>query len=272
MNGAFFISAVAIVFFGLLLGSFLNVVIYRLPQTSAAGLRPSRYGLSFLALPMSFCPHCKTPIRPWHNIPLISYFLLRGNSGCCQKKIHWQYPFIEACGGVIVAAAVLRFHEPLDIILAIAFMAILLVAAAIDWQRFYLLDILTLPLLWLGLLVNLDSRFALLSDAVIGAACGYIFLYLLDALFSLLANRPAMGMGDFKLFAALGAWIGWQLLPMTLFIASLIGIVLAAAYRITRGRGRGRRIPFGPGLAAAGALMLLLGDQIMLLYWDFISK
>ena len=261
----------AAVFFGLLLGSFLNVVIYRLPQTDAAGLRKTDNTLFFLAWPMSFCPRCKAGILPWHNIPLLSFFMLRGRTHCCGKTIHWRYPLIETLGAVIVYIAVSHYRDPVDIILAITFMSLLLTASAIDWERFYLLDIITLPLLWLGLLANLDTRFALLPDAVIGAAAAYLFLFFINGSFSLLAKRQAMGMGDFKLFAALGAWLGWQPLPMVLFIAAVLGVILSTVHRIVRGRGRGKRIPFGPCLAAGGALMLLWGEKIMLAYWNFIA-
>lgn len=257
------------IFFGLLLGSFLNVVVYRLPQTSASGLRSDNApSLLYLAWPPSFCPRCKTPIRPWNNIPLLSFLLLGGRASCCREKIDWRYPLMELFGVVIVFAAFLRYQNSLDAAFVVVFLSMALVMSAIDCRRFYLLDILTLPLLWLGLLANIDARFALLPDAVLGAAGGYVFLAALVALCSLAIGRPAMGGGDFKLFAALGAWLGWQMLPMLLFVAAILGVFVGAGRRFSRGRWR--RVPFGPCLAAAGTLMLFYGDEIMLMYWNFV--
>lgn len=262
-------TVAALCFFGLLLGSFLNVVVYRLPLTEAAGVRTdSTRSLWYLAWPLSFCPHCQTPIKPHHNIPLLSFLLLRGKSHCCQRPISWRYPLMEACGVLIVWAAWAQYDSLPDRLFVTVFLSLLLTAALIDWQRFYLLDILTLPLLWLGLLANLDARFALLSDAVIGAAGGYLALAAVTGAFSLLIGKRAMGMGDFKLFAALGAWLGWQSLPILIFIAAVAGLLLGGARFLVRRRGR--HVPFGPCLAIAGVLMLFYGDDIMLAYWNFI--
>ena len=255
--------------FGLLWGSFLNVVIYRLPQTAAAGL-PGRgeHSLWYLAYPLSFCPHCKTPIAPWRNIPLLSYLLLAGRSHCCRQPISWRYPLTELAGALIFLLAFFAAATWLDFVLIVIFLSLLLVNAVIDWQRRYLLDILTYPLLWLGLLANIDARFALLPDSVLGAAGGYVALAFFAELFSRILKRRAMGMGDYKLFAALGAWLGWQPLPLLLFFAALTGLVMSALWWVLRFRSR--YTPFGPALALAGALMLLAGDRIMLAYWQFI--
>lgn len=255
--------------FGLLWGSFLNVVIYRLPRIDIAGLRRNTpHTLSYLAWPLSFCPHCKKGIPPWYNIPLLSYLILGGSSKCCRQPISWLYPAIESCGALIVIAAFVAAAGWLDALLIIVFLSILLVNSVIDARRFYLLDILTYPLLWLGLLANIDARFALLPDAVIGAAGGYVVLAVFSGLFSRIIGRQAMGMGDYKLFAALGAWLGWPMLPMLLFLAALLGIAFSGLRTLVRGRGS--RIPFGPSLSLAGALMLFFGDEIMLAYWKFI--
>lgn len=255
---------------GLLWGSFLNVVIWRLPKTRIAGLRRNTpYTLSYLALPLSHCPACKTPIKPWHNVPLLSYALLGGRSRCCGRRISWMYPVVELGGvGIVWLALAFSGGEWMNALLIGAFLSLLLVNAAIDWRRFYLLDVLSYPLLWLGLLANIDARFALLSEAVLGAAGGYAALALFAAVLSRVVGRTAMGMGDFKLFAAIGAWVGWQALPWVLFIGAVLGVVFGMARQLARGRGR--HIPFGPALAVAGALMLLCGDAIQTAYWEFV--
>lgn len=257
--------------FGLLLGSFFNVVLHRLPQTDAAGLlgKPE-HTLMYLAYPYSFCPRCRTPIRPWHNIPLLSFVLLRGKSACCASPIGWRYPLVELVGAAITCTAVWHYSHWLDITFVVLFLSFLFIAAAIDWQRYYLLDILTLPLLWLGLAANFDARFALLHDAVLGAGVGYVALHAVAIVFSFIIKKRAMGAGDPKLFAAIGAWLGWQMLPAVLFIAALLGLLLAAVRYAMRRRG-GRHIPFGPCLAAAAAVMLLYGDEIIVGYWQFVT-
>ena len=263
---------VAIIFFGLLLGSFLNVVIYRLPQTDVAGLRRRpQWGISFLAWPNSFCPHCKTPIPPWRNIPIVSYLLMRARTACCQKPISLLYPIIECTGVAIVWLAFEHGKDWLEVVLISFFLSALLVNAVIDWRRYYLLDIISLPLLWLGLLANIDARFALLPDAVLGAAGGYLSLATLSLLFSVILRKRAVGGGDYKLLAAMGAWLGWQSLPAIVFIGSAFGLILTGIRWIHRRR-RPLRIPFGPGLAVAGALMLLYGDRLMIAYWQYLLR
>ncbi|MCH9758350.1 MAG: A24 family peptidase [Proteobacteria bacterium] len=264
-----FLSAAA--GFGLLWGSFLNVVIYRLPKTDIAGLRQrTPYTLTYLAFPLSFCPRCKESIAPWCNIPVLSYLLLGAKSKCCREPISWVYPVIELCGAGMFVLAFLLSDGLLNALLAIVFMSLLLVNAAIDWQRFYLLDIITYPLLWIGLVANIDARFALLSDAVWGAAGGYVVMAVFSWIFSRLIGQRAMGMGDYKLFAALGAWLGWQLLPMVLFLAAITAVIFGGCRRLIRGRGR--HVPFGPSLSLAGVLMLFFGEEIMLAYWKFILQ
>lgn len=262
---------VGAVFAGLLLGSFFNVVLYRLPKTSAAGLlQAPKHTLWYLAYPYSFCPHCQTSIRPWHNIPLLSFVLLRARAACCGRDISVHYPLVELAGVAVVCVA-LWFYYPnwINMVFAIVFLSVLFVASAIDWQRYYLLDILTLPLLWVGLLANLDTRFVLLEDAVLGVCLGYVGLHLLIAAFSWVVRRRAMGGGDPKLFAAIGAWLGWQALPLVLFIAAVLGLALGAARYVRRGRGR--HIPFAPCLSVAAVVMLFYGDAITLAYWQFVS-
>lgn len=266
--------------FGLLWGSFLNVVVYRLPQTDAAGLGARRgRTLAFLAWPPSFCPRCGAPIPPWRNVPLLSYLLMRGRAPCCGARVSILYPLGEALGAATVVWPLAHFGFGVDLALAWVFLSFLFVASAIDMQRRYLLPVLTMPLLWLGLLVNIDARFALLPDAVLGAAGGYMGLWALNVVFTFLLRKPAMGEGDFALMAALGAWLGWRDLPLLLFLASLLGVAGAAlkfAYeKIARKRRRkfwSRYIGFGPCLSLAGALMLFYGDALLLAYLDFFAR
>lgn len=259
----------AVVFaFGLLWGSFLNVAIHRLPLMDLAGLRRrTPYRLRFLAWPPSFCPQCGARIKPWHNIPLLSFALLGGRGKCCGKRIGISYPLVELSGGVLCLAAVTFTRNWVDAAFAVAFLSLLFVNAVIDWRRLRLLDMLTFPLLWLGLLANVDARFALLPDAVLGAAVGYVGLLVFGWLFSRAMGRQALGGGDPKLLAAVGAWLGWQPLPLLLFLAGVLGIGFALLRRFWRRR----RIPFGPALALAAALVLFFGDEMMVAYWRFIA-
>ncbi|MGU9951851.1 MAG: prepilin peptidase [Gammaproteobacteria bacterium WSBS_2016_MAG_OTU1] len=274
--------------FGLLLGSFYNVAIYRLPQITAAGIVDRGKSFFFLCLPLSYCPRCQTPIAPLCNIPVFSFLFLRGRANCCGAPISWCYPLVELSGGLIAVIAALHFGPGVDFALAYVFMSILLIASVIDMRKYYLLDILTIPLLWLGLLANLDSRFALLSDAVLGAVGGYLGMSILAIAGATIFKRTAMGGGDFKLMAALGAWLGWQPLPLLLFFACIIGITYAFLHfiiRQTKKRRSGRtknikllrdftyeRFYFGPALSLAGVVMLLYGDEITSSYWLFIAS
>jgi leader peptidase (prepilin peptidase)/N-methyltransferase len=255
--------------FGLLWGSFLNVVIYRLPRMQISGIVRRGKPLAFLALPLSYCPHCEEGIKPYHNVPLISFLLLLGRAKCCGAPISIRYPLVEASGALIAAGSLAHFGWNLDALLAGIFLSILLVAAVIDLQRYYLLDTLTLPLLWLGLLVNIDSRFTSLEEAVLGATGGYLLMFGLAAAASFMLKKTAMGGGDFKLMAALGAWLGWETLFVLLFLAALFGLLLAGMRYLARGRAH--RIPFGPALALAGAVMLFWGDKMILTYLSYIG-
>ena len=280
MSGLIFVVIAGL--FGLLLGSFLNVVAFRLPQMTVSGIVRHGKSLWFLSWPLSYCPHCETPIPPRYNIPLLGFAFLRGRTACCGRSIGWCYPLIEASGGLIAVAAAMHYGQSVDFVLAMAFMSILLVAAVIDMRKYYLPDILTLSLLWLGLLANIDTRFALLSDAVLGAAGGYLGMYMLAAAGTAALNKPVMGGGDFKLMAALGAWLGWQALPLLLFLACLGGIFYAMVIygirtlksspkRQKTRRFLGGRFHFGPVLAAAGVIMLFWGDALTSTYWVFVA-
>ena len=272
----------------MLLGSFLNVAAHRLPFAAASGIAPNGKSLWILAWPGSHCPHCRTPIPFYFNIPIFGWLILRGRAKCCGKPISACYPLIEAGGGIIAAAAAWRFGIGADFGLALAFLSFLLVISVIDMRRYYILDILTLPLLWLGLLANLDSRFALLQDAVLGAAGGYVAMRAIAFAGEMALRKPSMGGGDFKLAAALGAWLGWEPLPFLLFLASLLGIgyaiashLIRKAAKVSAAKKAGRtppatrfksRLSFGPALSLAGALMLFWGNEIMLAYWRFILQ
>lgn len=264
-------AVVGVALFGLLLGSFFNVVIHRLPLTDVAGLRRrTPYTLSYLSWPLSFCPHCKATIPPWHNIPVISYLWLRGRGACCNQPIRLRYLVVELSGGALFLLSLFYARDWFDFTCLAIFFSFLFVAAAIDLYRYYLLDVLTLPLLWLGLLVNINTQFAPLSDAVIGAAVGYTVLLGIAYFVGKVLNRQAMGMGDFKLTAAIGAWLGWQDLPLLLFLASCLGVVFAGVRAVIRHRRKKRYIPFGVCLAAAAGIVVLYGDEITTQYFLFV--
>ena len=262
------------VLLGLLVGSFLNVVIYRLPlilerewraqcaelldQPDPATDKPA------LTLwgPRSKCPHCGHLITAVENIPLLSYLRQRGRCAHCQAPISRQYPLIEALSGLLAGIVAWQFGFGWPAVAALLFTWILLAASAIDFRQQLLPDDLVLPLLWLGLLTALGGLFASLPDAVIGAMIGYLSLWSIYHLFRLLTGKEGMGHGDFKLLAALGAWTGWQYLIIIVLLSSLVGAVLGLALIIFRGRDRGIPMPFGPFLAAAGWIALLWGEPI----------
>jgi len=263
--------------FGLLIGSFLNVVIHRLPRMMQSEWE--REARSILAhpeespsvrydlwSPRSQCPNCERPIRAHENIPLLSFLLLRGRCPGCDQRISWQYPGIELLTAVLFAATILHFGAGATGLAALVLTAVLIAAAGVDARTTLLPDQLTLPLLWLGLVANYLGLFTDLESAVLGAIAGYLSLWLVYHAFRLATGKEGMGYGDFKLLAALGAWLGWQALPMILLVASLVGAIVGIALILLRGRDRNIPIPFGPYLAAAGWLVLLWGDQLMPMY------
>jgi leader peptidase (prepilin peptidase) / N-methyltransferase len=258
--------------FGLLVGSFLNVVIYRVPKmmelawaAEAAELR----GEAALAQPVfnlisprSRCPHCGHQIRAWENIPILSWLFLRGKCSACSARISARYPIIEAVTAGLSAAAVAFFGFNTIGLAAVVFSMILLTLAMIDVDTQLLPDSINLPLLWLGLGANLFGLFAPLRDAVIGAMFGYLLLWSVYWLFKLATGKEGMGYGDFKLLAALGAWFGWQSIPAIILLSSIVGAVIGIALIILAKRGREVPMPFGPYLAGAGLLMLYLREPI----------
>lgn len=255
------------------MGSFLNVVIARLPRMLEndwrAGARailelPARDTARFnLAWPASACPGCQAPIRAWQNIPLLSFALQRGRCASCHESISWQYPLVEAAAAGLALLCFWRFGPTTAAALAMLLCWALLALAVIDWQTQLLPDNMTLPLLWLGLLAAIGGVFTNPVSAIIGAAAGYLVLWLVYQLFRLTTGKQGMGYGDFKLLAALGAWLGWQQLPVIVIMASasgaIIGLLLMASGRLQRGR----PMPFGPFLALAGWLSLLAGDTML---------
>jgi leader peptidase (prepilin peptidase)/N-methyltransferase len=250
---------------GLVVGSFLNVVIYRLPRMLEGQSDET------LSLPASHCPSCKKPLKLWHNIPLLSFVLLKGRCGFCQTTIDWQYPLVELSNVCLWVLCAWQWGmHPTALAWAIC-MSLLLALSVIDWQTTYLPDALTQPLLWLGLLA---SGFGFLDisvqHAVWGAVAGYGSLWLVATLFEQLTGKEGMGAGDFKLLAALGAWLGpFALIPLVLMASvggALVGIWLQSTHRLERGG----YVPFGPFLAAAGAVQAFYGGADVFFYINWL--
>jgi len=257
---------------GLLIGSFLNVVIHRLPrmmqaawEADAASVRGEELpdtGPYNLLRPRSSCPHCGTPIAARHNVPVLSWLLLRGRCAHCSGTIPVRYPVVEVMGGLLSMAAVAQFGPTLAGLGAMALSLTLITLAFIDLDTQLLPDDLTLPLLWAGLLLNLWGTYVPVSDAVIGAMAGYLALWLVYWGFRLVTGKEGMGYGDFKLLAALGAWMGWQALPAIILLSALVGSVVGIALMVFRRHKKDTPIPFGPYLAGAGLLALYFGDWV----------
>ncbi|MGO2391351.1 MULTISPECIES: prepilin peptidase [unclassified Halomonas] len=265
---------------GLCLGSFLNIVITRLPvmlmhhwrsEARAALELDEEQSTRFnLATPGSMCPRCETPIA-WHdNLPVIGWVKRRGRCAECKIGISLQYPLVEIAGGLL-ALAVLSLHG-LNAQSAFIYAAclMLLALAVIDFRTQLLPDVITIPLLWAGLLFQLIFQPFMLSDAVIGAMAGYLILWSFYWLFKLLTGKEGMGFGDFKLLAALGAWLGWSFLPLLLILSAGLGAMVGLIAQACLPHLRGKPLPFGPFLALAGWVALLVGDELMSLYVSMI--
>jgi len=264
---------------GLLVGSFLNVVILRLPQmmhrewaqqcAELAGKTVQAQEPFNLQQPPSHCPQCGAPVRAWQNIPIISYLLLRGRCASCGKPIPLRYPVVEAVTGILTVVVAWHFGPTPQALAAMLLTWALIGLSVIDLDHHLLPDQITLPVTWLGLLLSLLPVFASPSDAILGAVVGYLSLWLVFQAFRLLTGKEGMGFGDFKLLALFGAWLGWQMLPQIILIASLCGALVGIALILFRQHQRGTPIPFGPYLAVAGWIALLWGPQINQAYLTF---
>ena len=258
---------------GAVIGSFLNVVILRLPammqQTWRSDcevfleIEPSEKTESLtLSKPASHCPSCKTPIKPWHNIPIVSWLALRGKCNSCGTRISGRYPLVELATALLSLAVATQFEFGAALGLALIATWALIALTVIDADHQLLPDDITLPLLWLGLIANALGVFTDLESALWGAVFGYGSLWSVYWAFKLTTGKEGMGYGDFKLLAALGAWLGWQALPMIILMSSLVGAIIGLAMMALAKLGRGQPMPFGPYLAIAGWLSLVFGDTI----------
>lgn len=272
----------AAVVLGLILGSFLNVVIYRLPimmerdwkQECRLILELPESGQQTtetfnLVQPNSRCPQCNAAIKPWQNVPVLSYVLLGGKCASCSKPISVRYPIVEAVTGLLSGIVAWQFGFTATTLAVLFFTWALIALTMIDVDHFLLPDQITLPLLWLGLVVNCFGLLAPLEDAVWGAVAGYLSLWSVYWVFRILTGKEGMGQGDFKLLAALGAWMGWQYLLMIILLSSVVGAVIGIALIAAGSKGRDTHIPFGPYLACAGWIALLWGDAILNRYMQF---
>ncbi|HET8897373.1 MAG TPA: A24 family peptidase [Rhodanobacteraceae bacterium] len=266
---------------GLIVGSFLNVVILRLPARLLHDWRAQAHEMLELTdteptppgivREPSHCPQCKHPLSARDNIPLFSWLLLAGRCRYCKTPISVQYPLVELLTALAAATVAWHFGPGLPALAGLALTFLLVAMAGIDARTQLLPDSLTLPLLWLGLLLSLLPVFVHPATAILGAACGYLSLWLVYWGFKLLTGKEGMGYGDFKLFAALGAWMGWAALLPIILIASLVGAVVGGSLLALRGQSRAVPIPFGPFLAAAGWIWFIAGDWLLGIYFSAIG-
>jgi len=257
---------------GLLVGSFLNVVIHRLPKmmerewfAQCAELRgeevPATEAFN-LVVPRSCCPKCGHQISAWENIPVISYLFLAGKCSACKTRISLRYPLVEILTGALSGYAAWHFGPSWGAVGAVLFVWAIVALTFIDFDTQLLPDSITLPLLWIGLLFNLNGTYTDLGSAVVGAVAGYLALWSVYWSFKLITGKEGMGYGDFKLLAAIGAWVGWQMLPLTILASSLVGAIVGIGLIVFTKHGRNVPIPFGPYLAAAGVIALFWGKPL----------
>ncbi|HEX7080735.1 MAG TPA: A24 family peptidase [Gammaproteobacteria bacterium] len=286
---ALFVVAIVV---GLIVGSFLNVVAYRVPLMMERAWREQCSELAGeeapsvpahaaektfnLVWPPSTCPSCGQRIVPWHNVPVLSYLWLRGRCASCGASISRRYPIVEALAGLLSVVAAVVFGPTWQLVAALGFTWALLALALIDIDHKLLPDSITQPLLWAGLLISLlsvdgEPLFTDVRSSVIGAAAGYTSLWVVFHLFKLLTGKEGMGYGDFKLLAALGAWLGWQLLPLVILLSAAVGAVIGSIMLMASGQSRQTPIPFGPYLAAAGWIALLWGEELVAWYVRFLN-
>jgi leader peptidase (prepilin peptidase)/N-methyltransferase len=273
--------------FALIIGSFLNVVIYRLPlmmqrdwreQCDELTKEPTPdlpKGKFNLVVPRSRCPACGSLIKAWQNIPVLSYLLLGAQCSNCQQSISVRYPLVETLTAILAATCAWRFGFGWEALMAIGLTCALVAISLIDFDHQIIPDSIALPLLWVGLTMSLfhplagaDTLFISPQDAIVGAVAGYLSLWSVYQLFKLVTGKEGMGYGDFKLLGALGAWLGWQALPTIILMSAVVGAVIGIALIVFRGRDRQIPIPFGPYLAAAGWIVMLWGETIKNAYLD----
>jgi len=263
---------------GAFIGSFLNVVIHRIPVMLERQWKsecqellapeidtpaPPKYNLS---VPRSHCPACNHQVKAIENIPVISYLFLKGKCSSCGIKISVQYPFVELLTAIFTTIIVWRFGFSLQALGGVIFTWFLVALSGIDIKTQLLPDNLTFPFLWLGIIFNLFSTYTDLNSSVLGAIFGYLALWSVFHLFKLITGKEGMGYGDFKLLAALGAWLGWQSLPLIILLSSAVGAVIGIFMIVTKLQERSQPIPFGPYLAVAGWIAMLYGNQLIALY------
>ena len=262
---------------GLVIGSFLNVVIHRLPimmdmdwREQCASLNGDDKGANNtkynLITPRSNCPHCQKAIAAWHNIPVISFLLLGGKCKECKASISWRYPAVEIISAMLVGLTAYKFGFSINALAASTFVLALLSLTFIDLDTQLLPDDITLPLLWLGLLFNLYGGFTDIQSAIIGAVAGYLILWIVYWAFKLMTGKEGMGYGDFKMLAAIGAWFGWTMLPAVLLLSSIPGSIIGIGLILFAKKGRNTAIPFGPCLALGGIAALFCGTQLSHVY------
>jgi leader peptidase (prepilin peptidase) / N-methyltransferase len=273
-GGVFIATAVLL---GLVIGSFLNVVIHRLPRmmerdwaAQCAELRGETVATDeppfSLVRPRSRCPDCGRPIGAMENIPVLSFLILRGQCRGCGKRISWRYPVVEAMTGALFGLCAWQLGPSLAAGGAMAFVAAMIALTFIDLDTQLLPDDITLPLLWAGLLFNISATYTDLTSSVVGAVAGYLSLWSVYWLFKLVTGKEGMGYGDFKLLAAIGAWLGWQILPLTILLSSLVGALVGITLIVATKHGRNVPIPFGPYLAAAGVIAVFWGKPLTRAY------
>ena len=263
--------------FGLLVGSFINVVILRLPKRLEwQWKQDSRELLGItdtydpappgIVVEGSHCPHCGHKLAAWENIPLLSYLALGGKCRSCKTRISWQYPFVELLTGLLFAACIWRFGAGMEGGLALVFTGLLVAMAGIDLRTTWLPDSLTQPLLWIGLLASLITVYVNPVSSILGATAGYLSLWSVYKLFKLVTGKEGMGYGDFKLLAALGAWCGIKAILPILLMSSLVGAIIGSAWLLMKGKDRSTQIPFGPYLAIAGWIQFITGMDLFGMY------
>lgn len=273
-NNALFITVSIIL--GLMVGSFLNVVIYRLPKMMEQEWHNNCMELQgeeipaqpqfTLAKPRSACPHCAHKISAYENIPIISYLILKGRCSACKAPISMRYPLVEALTGALIGLVSWQFGYTATTVFAWIFTFALIALTFIDFDTQLLPDDITLPLLWLGLLFNLNFGFTDLKSAVVGAMAGYLVLWCVFWLFKIIRGKEGMGYGDFKLLAAIGAWFGWKLLPAVILLSSTLGAIVGITLIVVTKRGKEVPMPFGPFLAIGGIAALFFGQQLASFY------